>query len=165
MSGAIAGAPNFTLAELTRSATARRLGLDNTPDAESCARLVHVAQEIAQPARDFLGPIRVTSGYRSPRVNAAVGGSPTSAHTKGAALDLQPLAPRTGVAELALWIVEHSPVWDQVIFERNAHGREWVHVSLWPPGERPNRRELRRRLPGDAGYPHTTRAWLFAQAL
>jgi hypothetical protein len=71
----------------------------------------------------------------------------------GAALDLVPL--ETDVARLALWMADHLPEWDQIIYERR-RGREWVHVSLWL--DRPNRGELRRHLPEDgARYPFITR--------
>lgn len=148
----IPGAPNFTWEELVDSPTAERLGIDNRPDCEAEARLIHIVQEVAQPARDALGPIIVTSGHRCAALNRAVGGSKSSAHLHGAALDLVPV--RVSAAKLALWLVENLETWDQIINERDKKGREWVHVALWPPGERRNRREIRRHWPGDGKrYP------------
>lgn len=155
----IRGAPNFTLHELIHSDKAMDLGLDNMPDADSCARLILIAQEIAQPARDASGPIRVSSGFRSAVVNLAVGGSVTSAHQFGAALDLVPTL--VSAALLALWISENCPVFDQVIYEHNSRGSEWVHVSLYPACDGFNRRELRRHFPQDGNkYPLINRAQL-----
>ena len=154
----IPGAPNFTYQELTFSQTVEALGLGNAPDCAAEARLVHIAQEVAQPAREALGPIVVSSGYRSPALNRLLGGADKSAHLLGAALDLVPR--RVSVAALALWLVFNLGEWDQVIYERR-RGRAWVHVALWPPRERPNRGELRRHLPQDgASYPFITRTAL-----
>ena len=74
--------PHFSLAELTRSATAQRLGLDNTPHPDDLPRLQQLA-EMLERIRSPLGhPITITSGYRSREVNQAVGGSPKSQHPK-----------------------------------------------------------------------------------
>jgi zinc D-Ala-D-Ala carboxypeptidase len=161
----IPGAKNFTMHELLRSARAERLGIPNVPDLNSCARLIHITQEIAQPARDALGKIVVSSGFRSPLLNMATpGASLTSAHQFGAALDLQPK--KVSAPELALWIVTYCEVWDQVIYERRPGGGEWVHVSLYPPGSpAPNRMQIRRHWPKDGDdYPHINRAQLAAWA-
>ena len=80
---------NFSLAELTKSQTASRRGLDNTPTPQVEKNLKNLAETILQPLREKLGkPIVINSGYRSPAVNAAVGGSATSAHRFGHAVDL-----------------------------------------------------------------------------
>ena len=80
---------NFTLSEFTRSATASRKGIDNTPSAKDIVNLQHLVSKILQPMRNALGPIRITSGYRSPAVNRAIGGSTKSQHCKGQAADIQ----------------------------------------------------------------------------
>jgi len=154
----IPGAPNFSLYELTYSQTAEALGLNNAPDCAAEGRLIHIAQELAQPARDALGPILISSGFRSPALNRVLGGAQPSAHLYGAALDLAPR--RVSAATLALWLVSHLPAWDQIIYERKG-GRVWVHAALWPPGEKPNRGELRRHMPQDGpSYPFITRTAL-----
>lgn len=122
---------NFSLEELTRSATATKLGIDNTPDEEHLNNLQVVVDEIAQPLRDHFGkPVRINSGYRSPALNDAIGGSKKSQHSKGEALDLE----IDGVSnmEVAGWITENCD-YDQVILEfyNPAEGPNsgWVHAS------------------------------------
>ena len=75
---------------LLKSNTAKRLGIDNTPDDEwVLGNLKAIAEHVFQPLRDALGcPIHVSSGYRSPELNAAIGGSKRSQHMEGRALDL-----------------------------------------------------------------------------
>ena len=122
---------NFSLEELTRSATATKLGLDNTPDDEHLKNLQVVVDEIAQPLRDHFGkPVRINSGYRSPALNEAIGGSTKSQHSKGEALDLE----IDGVSnmEVAGWISENCD-YDQVILEfynpADGPNSGWVHAS------------------------------------
>lgn len=122
---------NFSLEELTRSATATKLGIDNTPDEEHLNNLQVVVDEIAQPLRDHFGkPVRINSGYRSPALNDAIGGSKKSQHSKGEAIDLE----IDGVSnmEVAGWITENCD-YDQVILEfyNPAEGPNsgWVHAS------------------------------------
>jgi len=78
---------NFTLKELSKSETATRLGLDNTPDDTALNNLKTLCEKVLQPVRDHYGKVTVNSGYRSPESNAAVGGSKTSDHCKGFAAD------------------------------------------------------------------------------
>ncbi len=78
-----------------------------------------------------------------------MGGSWSSAHLHGAALDLVPV--RVSAAELARWLVNHLETWDQIILERDRQSKEWVHVALWPLGERLNRRDILRYWPGYKG--------------
>ena len=122
---------NFSLEELIRSSTARRIGLDNIPNDEHLKNLQVVVDEIAQPLRDHFGkPVRINSGYRSPALNAAIGGSKKSQHSKGEALDLE----IDGVSnlEVADWITDNCD-YDQVILEfyNPAEGPNsgWVHAS------------------------------------
>lgn len=103
---------NFTLAELVRSDTAQRNGWDNTPDAAAIANLRALVTNVLQPIRDRFGPVRITSGYRNHRLNAAVGGSPTSQHRTGEAADFSVAsAPQREVAD---WIVANLR-FDQLI--------------------------------------------------
>ena len=73
---------NFTLDELTHSNTALRRGIDNTPSKENIFKLRLLATEFLQVLRDRLGPLRVTSGYRSPELCVVLGSKITSQHTK-----------------------------------------------------------------------------------
>jgi zinc D-Ala-D-Ala carboxypeptidase len=77
---------NFTLKELTKSETATRLDIDNTPNDEQIESLRLLCENILQPVRDHFGkPVKITSGFRCPAVNKATGGSATSDHCKGQA--------------------------------------------------------------------------------
>ena len=122
---------NFSLEELIRSSTARRIGLDNIPNDEHLKNLQVVVDEIAQPLRDHFGkPVRINSGYRSPALNDAIGGSKKSQHSKGEALDLE----IDGVSnlEVADWITDNCD-YDQVILEfynpSEGPNSGWVHAS------------------------------------
>ena len=123
---------NFSLAELTKSQTASRKGLDNTPTPQIEKNLKNLAETILQPLREKLGkPIVINSGYRSPAVNAAVGGSATSAHRFGHAVDLVvPSYAGGDVKKLCQYIVkflkDNNIAFDQVIYEFDA----WVHIGI-----------------------------------
>ena len=125
---------NFTLKELTKSETATRLGLDNTPNDEALENLKLLCEKVLQPVRDHFGKsVTVNSGYRSPESNAAVGGSKTSDHCKGQACDLE----IDGIPnpELAQWIMDNLE-YTQLILEFYTPGGDpnagWVHVSYDP---------------------------------
>lgn len=124
---------NFTLQELIKSHEAVRKGLDNAPSQEVISNLQELSNMVLQPVRDhFAKSVTVNSGYRSPEVNAAVGGSKTSDHCKGQAADIE----IAGVpnAELAEWIRDNL-AFTQVILEFYTQGipdSGWVHVSYDP---------------------------------
>jgi zinc D-Ala-D-Ala carboxypeptidase len=80
---------NFTLKELTRSNTALRLGIDNTPSKEGIWKLTLLAAELLQPLRNVVGSLRITSGYRSPQLSEAIGSSSNSQHCRYEAVDMQ----------------------------------------------------------------------------
>ena len=121
---------SFTLAELTRSETADRLGLSNAPNAQEIANLRQLACKLLQPARDALGPLRITSGFRSGSVNSAVGGVPDSDHRLGYAADVIPV--NVGTRTFAEWVVRNVP-FDQVILEFGTLANpSWIHVSINP---------------------------------
>ena len=80
---------NFTLQELTRSNTGLRLGIKNEPTKDGVHKLTILANSILQPIRNLLGPIRITSAYRSPELNTAIGGSSNSQHCVYEAVDCQ----------------------------------------------------------------------------
>jgi uncharacterized protein YcbK (DUF882 family) len=118
---------HFTLEELTRSETAARRGLDNTPDAETIENLKLLAAGLEE-IRELLGkPMQITSGYRSLKVNSAVGSKPTSAHVKGFAADF--ICPEYGsVSDVCRAIRDSGIAYDQLIHEFGS----WVHVSFSP---------------------------------
>lgn len=118
--------PHFTLAELTISDVAARRGIDNTPPATVLANLRYTAQGL-ELVREVLGcPVIVNSGYRSPAVNRAVGGSAMSAHCDGFAADI--IAPLAGAPlEVARKLRDSGIAFDQLI-----HEGTWVHLSFAP---------------------------------
>jgi len=123
---------NFSLSELTKSESASRLGLDNDPTQEIISSLQALVNHILQPVRDKFGPVVVTSGYRSPEVNKAIGGSATSDHCKGQAADFEVLGKDN--RELAIWIAENMQ-FTQLILEFYKPGvpdSGWVHCSFDP---------------------------------
>jgi len=121
---------NFSLAEMTKSETALRQGLDNTPGDVEIANLQLLAEKVLQPVRNNYGRgVKVNSGFRHPDVNAAVGGSRTSDHCKGQAADIE--IPGVPNAELAEWIQDNLE-FRQLILEFYTPGvpdSGWVHVS------------------------------------
>ena len=121
---------NFSLRELTKSATAERSGIDNNPkDLEHLVNMTHLAIHILQPCRDEFGVITVNSGYRSPDLNKAVGGSDKSQHCHGQAADFESYS--ISNPDLAQWIVDNLE-FDQLILEFY-NGKDpnsgWVHCS------------------------------------
>lgn len=124
---------NFTLNEMTKSETALRHGLDNTPGPAEIENLRVLCEQILQPLRDaYKRGIKVNSGFRHPNVNAAVGGSKTSDHCKGQAADIE--IPGVPNAELAKYIKDYFD-FTQLILEFYTPGipdSGWVHVSYDP---------------------------------
>lgn len=124
---------NFTLNELTQSETALRKGLSNAPTQDVITALQTLAVNVLQPVRDHYGRgVKVNSGYRSPEVNASVGGSKTSDHCKGMAADIE--IPGLPNVELAKYIRD-TLQFTQVILEFYTPGvpdSGWVHVSYDP---------------------------------
>lgn len=125
--------PNFTLEEMTKSETALRHGLDNTPGEQEIANLQTLCEKVLQPVRDhYKKGVKVNSGFRHPEVNQKVGGSPVSDHCKGQAADIE--IPSVANYELAKWISENLE-YTQVILEFYTPGvpdSGWVHVSYDP---------------------------------
>lgn len=118
--------PNFELAEFVVSREAAARGIDNTPPPAVVENLKSLALALDQLRGVVLkgAPILITSGYRCTRLNAAVGGSPNSAHMQGLAADF--IAPHFGTpAEICQAIVRHDVKFDQLIYEHT-----WVHFAI-----------------------------------
>jgi hypothetical protein len=128
----------FTIAELSNSATAKRKGIDNTPSREVVRNLTALTDNVLDPLRDAWGrPITVSSGYRSPRLNLAVGGVKTSQHQEGKAADLVAGSREDNYKLFQLAIKLKLP-YDQIIWEKTATAT-WVHISYDPAR---NRRQI-----------------------
>jgi len=121
---------NFTLSEMTKSETALRHDMDNTPGEKEIGNLKLLCEKVLQPIRDHYGKgVKVNSGFRHPEVNAKVGGSKTSDHCLGQAADIE--IPGVANAELAEWIKDNLE-FRQLILEFYTPGipdSGWVHVS------------------------------------
>jgi zinc D-Ala-D-Ala carboxypeptidase len=114
---------HFTLEEMTVSEYAARNGLKNNPSETAVQNLIILCTNVLEPLRLIVQkPVIITSGYRSKKVNAAIGGSPTSQHMKGQAADL--IVPDMTVEEVFDLIAKQIP-FDQLIEEFG----KWVHVS------------------------------------
>ena len=124
---------HFTLEEFTRSDTASRKGIPNVPDAETIEHLKETALLLEQ-VRDLLGhPIQITSGYRSLKLNSAIGSKPTSDHVQGYAADF--VCPQYGsVSDVCHAIMDSTIEYHQLIHEFDS----WIHISANPKMARQN---------------------------
>ena len=119
---------HFNLAELCASDTATAKGIDNTPTVEATHNLCQLMTEVLEPAREKLGkPIIVTSGYRCPALNKAVGGVGNSQHMTGQAADL---VCSKYEDKRRLFDILSSMDIDQLLWETNSKGTQWIHVSF-----------------------------------
>ena len=122
---------NFTLKELTKSDTAIRKGISNEPNTDEIEKLKLLCETILQPVRDKFGAVTVTSGYRSPELCQAIGSSVNSQHTKAEAVDFE--VEGVDNADVAYWIKDNIPNWDQMILEFYILGQPnsgWIHCSI-----------------------------------
>ena len=142
---------NFTLSEITKSNTAKRLGIKNAPNQEHLNNMQILIRDLIQPMRDALGPIRISSGYRSPVLNRAIGGSNKSQHCKGQAVDIQFWKEgKMCNKEVYDWVLKEGIKFDQMI---NEFDYAWIHISLRPDNK--NRRmvlEAYKDNDGDTAY-------------
>ncbi len=119
----------FTIAELSRSTTARLRGIDNTPSQQVIAKLTALVDNVLDPLREAWGaPIHVNSGYRCRELNKAVGGVPASQHILGEAADITAGSREKNQRLYKLLRQLDLPV-DQAI---NEHDFRWLHVSYGP---------------------------------
>ena len=116
----------FTVKELTRSTTAEARKIDNTPTGEAEANIIALIDNVLDPLRrEYGNPITVTSGYRSPKLNASVGGVKTSQHQKGQAADITAGSPEENKRLFDLAQELNLP-FCQLIDEKRY---KWVHIS------------------------------------
>ena len=125
---------NFSYFEMIKSSTADRMGVSNEPTTEHVINLVNLCNFILQPVREEFGPIRICCGYRSPALNAKIGGSGKSQHCNGEAADFE--SSRISNPKLAAWIAKNLE-FDQLILEfydgKNPNSG-WVHCSYKKDG-------------------------------
>jgi hypothetical protein len=122
----------LSLAEVTRSDTAKRKGISNEPTAEHLENLKTIAFDVFDKVREYFGvPIFVSSGYRSAALNKAIGGSSTSDHNLGKALDLDQDGHGNGVTNADVFkFIKDNLEFDQLIWEFGTDKNpDWVHVG------------------------------------
>ena len=131
---------NITYAEAIHSQTAKRKGIDNTPTAKQVEVMKLTAEKIFEPLRKFVGgPIKVNSFFRSAELNKAIGGSKTSQHCKGQAIDIDDVFGHKTNAEMYNWVKENLN-FDQMIWEFGTDmNPNWVHVSYVSEEDNRNR--------------------------
>jgi len=128
---------NLSLGEFTNSQTAKRRGIDNTPTKKHLEAAKVLAENIFQPIREHFGcPIYISSGYRSEALNEAIGGSKTSQHSKGEAIDIDMDYRKGPDNEEIFFFIRDNIDFDQMIWEfGDADRPDWVHVSYNSDGE------------------------------
>ena len=137
---------HFELDELIASQYAARHGIDNMPSDAIIANLETLCADVLEPLRIAVGrPVVVSSGYRSPEVNKAIGGSNGSAHMLGLAADI--VVPGLTVATVCREIVRLKLPFDQLIDEYS----RWVHVAIAPKNKKPRMQQLVARRFGNGG--------------
>jgi hypothetical protein len=122
---------NLSLAEVTRSETAKRRGISNMPTPEHIENFKKLAINIFQPIREHFGkPILISSGYRSAELNKAIGGSLSSQHCSGEAIDIDMDGTDITNAQIFNYIKDNLN-FDQMIWEFGTDANpDWVHVSF-----------------------------------
>ncbi len=145
---------NFTLAEITHSNTAKRLGIKNEPSKKHLQNIQTLITSVLQPMRNALGPIRISSGYRNPELNRTIGGSRKSQHCKGEALDVQFWQDgKMNNKEIYDWVISNKIEFDQMI---NEFDFSWIHISF---KEGKNRKQILKAYKdeeGDTRYKYAT---------
>ena len=131
---------SFVLEEFTRSDTAKAKGIVNAIGQAEVVNLCALVHQVLQPLRDAMGhQVKIGSGYRCPRLNAAVGGVKNSQHMTGEAADLCIDGDMQKGKRWFEWIKANCN-FDQLIWEHNAKGTYWVHVSYRASGN--NRKQV-----------------------
>ena len=129
---------HLSLAEVSRSETAKRRGINNTPSGEHLENFKKLAENVFEPIREHFGvPIHISSGYRSKELNSAIGGSSTSQHCQGEAIDIDMDGSKGGVTNKMVFdFIKDNLVFDQMIWEFGTDKNpDWVHVSYESTGK------------------------------
>lgn len=136
---------HLDLSELTRSESAKRLGIDNNPTPEHIENFKKLANNVFEPIREYFNtPIRISSGYRSKGLNQAIKGAASSQHCTGEAIDID--MDGTGISNKKIFdFIKENLSFDQLIWEfGNSSGPDWVHVSYESNGKQ--RKEVLRAV-------------------
>jgi hypothetical protein len=129
---------HLDLSEVTRSDSAKRKGINNEPTAEHLENFKKLAENVFEPIRNHFGfPIHISSGYRSKALNTAIGGSLTSQHCKGEAIDIDMDGSSNGITNKMVFdYIKANIKFDQMIWEfGNDTNPDWVHVSYSSSGK------------------------------
>ena len=129
---------HLDLAEVTRSDSAKRKGISNEPTAEHLENFKKLAENVFEPIRKHFGvPIHISSGYRSKALNQAIGGSLTSQHCTGEAIDIDMDGSANGVTNKMVFdYIKANLNFDQMIWEFGTKDApDWVHVSFESTGK------------------------------
>lgn len=146
---------NLSLSEVTKSNTAQRRGIDNTPQDLHLANLKYLAEQVFQPIRDHFGvPIYISSGYRSLELNEAIGGSPRSFHSHGMALDLDQDGRNQGVSNCdVFYFIKDNLPFTELIWEfGDEYEPNWVHVAIAKGRENEKKIKIAEKLNGRTKY-------------
>jgi zinc D-Ala-D-Ala carboxypeptidase len=129
---------HLSLAEITRSDTAKRRGINNTPTPEHLENFKLLAEKVFEPIREhFKVPIHISSGYRSKALNTAIKGSLSSQHCSGEAIDIDMDGSANGVTNAQVFnYIKDNLNFDQLIWEFGTTSNpDWVHVSYESTGK------------------------------
>lgn len=129
---------HISYAEAVKSNTAIKFGIDNTPDKATIERMKHVAVQVFEPLRNHFGiPIGVTSFYRSPALNKKIGGSSTSEHVYGSAIDIDADVYGMITNRDIFEYIKKNLTFNQLIWEFGTDNEpDWVHVSRKQSGNK-----------------------------
>lgn len=138
---------NFTLAEMTNSHTAKKLGIDNKPNEVELQNLIYLCKKVLQPLRDYFNKsINITVGFRNKKLNNAVKGSSTSFHLKGCAADIDNQNSEVTNKMIFDYIRKNLP-YTELIWEKGTSKEPgWVHVAIEKGRE--NEKETLKTLDG-----------------
>ena len=146
---------HLDLSEVIRSESAKRLGIKNMPSDEHITNLKILAENIFEPIRqNFRVPIRISSAYRSPALNRAIGGSQTSQHSIGEAIDIDMDGNPHGVTNKQIFdYIKNSLNFDQLIWEFGSNTNpDWVHVSYKAKGNQRRQVLVAKKINGKTTY-------------
>jgi hypothetical protein len=134
--------PHFTWGEMTRTGQSALQEVNRQEAEKVKAAITAVCQTLLEPIRAKFGPLRINSCFRGPAVNSAVGGSKTSQHMVGEAVDFVPLNDKIALMTVVDWVRKESGLkWGQLINEHPGNSK-WIHISLGEPFRKANNMQV-----------------------